>query len=254
VVLRDLREVASLRARLVTSGRLAAVGQLAAGLAHEINNPVAYVSSNLRQLLGIWSDVAKEGRAGALPEAMREELDEGLGLITESLDGVARVAAIVSGVRAFSHAGTGTSEPTDVNEAVRSALRIAGPQIPPGATVETVLADLPPVRGNAQQLQQVFLNLVVNAVQAIGPQGSVRLVTGRDGADVHVRVEDDGCGMAADVQERIFDPFFTTKPVGQGTGLGLSISYQIVRDHGGDLSVESAPGRGACFRVRLPAA
>ena len=158
------------------------------------------------------------------------------------------------GVRAFSHAGAGVFEPTDLNEAVRSALRIAGPQIPRDATVETVFADLPPVRANPQQLQQVVLNLVVNAAQAIGPGGSIRVVTERHGRGVQVRVEDDGCGMPREVQERIFDPFFTTKPVGQGTGLGLSISYQILQEHGGEVAVDSAPGRGTRFRVRLPAA
>jgi signal transduction histidine kinase len=105
-----------------------------------------------------------------------------------------------------------------------------------------------------QELQQVFLNLVLNALQALGESGTIRIFTGKQGEFVFARVEDDGCGMEAEIRERIFDPFFTTKPVGEGTGLGLGIAYGIIRNHGGDISVESEPGRGSRFCVQLPVA
>jgi PAS domain S-box-containing protein len=249
LVARDLREVVSLRRRLVVSDRLAAVGQLAAGIAHEINNPIAFVRSNLGGL----AELLESLRSKPSREELGERLDEGRDLVCESLDGVDRVASIVRDVKGFAHAGEGGEQTVELGPLLDSVLRVAAPQLPAGCIVERDYGAAPPVRGEPQELKQVFLNLLINASQAIGPGDRIRLETRCEGGAAVVYVDDEGCGMTPEVLERIFDPFFTTKPVGEGTGLGLSISYQIVRSHGGEISVESAPGRGARFRVELPA-
>ena len=252
LIVRDLREVVALRHRLVTSGRLAAVGQLAAGIAHEINNPIAYVRSNLGVLREHWQALEKELADDAGPHA-RELLDEGHDVIAECLEGVDRAAAIVRDVKGFSHAGEGQRQTVDLAPLLDRVLRIAEPQLRGRvAHVERDYAPTPPVPCAPQELQQVFLNLVLNAAQAVRPEGSIAVRTGVEGDSAVIVVEDDGCGISPDVMGRIFDPFFTTKPVGEGTGLGLAISYQIVRNHGGEIRVSSEPGVGTRFQVRLP--
>lgn len=254
LVVHDLREVTALRDRLVTSGRLAAVGELAAGVAHEINNPIAYVRTNLGLLRSHWQRLTKEvedrrGSGGELDEA----LDEGDDLIGECVEGIDRAAAIVRDVKAFSHAGSRERVSTDLAPLLERVLRVAAPQLRGRARVQLELdPGLPPVRCAPQELQQVFLNLILNAGHAVGAAGRIRIESYRDRDDAVVVVADDGDGIAPEDLDRIFDPFFTTKPVGEGTGLGLAISYQIVRNHGGEIRVESAPGEGTAFRVRLP--
>jgi PAS domain S-box-containing protein len=251
LVARDLREITSLRSRLITSGRLAAVGQLAAGIAHEINNPIAYVSANLGSLRALLAGIA-DGKPDAA--TLRETLREGQELVDESLDGVERVAVIVRDVKSFSHAGGGPREVVELNPLLDAVLRVAAPQLRYGGMIERRYAEIPPVLGDSQELKQVFLNLVLNASQALAEQQAIRIVTMHEGDRVVVCVEDEGCGIPPALLGQIFDPFFTTKVVGEGTGLGLSIAYQIVRKHGGELTVDSAPGQGTRCRVELPAA
>ncbi|MDH3213777.1 MAG: ATP-binding protein [Myxococcales bacterium] len=252
VVARDLREVVALRNRLLLSGRLAAVGELAAGIAHEINNPLAYVRANLGLLRQHWEALGgKLEKTNGSAEAT-ELVGEGEEMIDESLEGVERAVAIVRDVRGLAHGGRGPWEPADLNALIDGVLRMAAPQLRDHVRLEKRYMPGAQVFCAPQELQQVFLNLVLNAGQAVGRSGTIRIVTEREPAAVVVRVEDDGCGIPPDVISRIFDPFFTTKPVGQGTGLGLGIAYEIVRRHGGEIAVESEPGRGACFRVRLP--
>jgi two-component system NtrC family sensor kinase len=184
---------------------------------------------------------------------LREEMGEGRELVIESLDGVNRVAAIVRDVKGFSHAGNSALEVVELGPLLDSVLRVAGPELR-RARVECTHHEVPPLRCAPQELKQVFLNLVVNAAQAVDEGGSIRLRSQCEGGRVVVTVEDDGCGISCEVLERVFDPFFTTKPVGEGTGLGLSISYEIVRRHGGEMSVGSTPGRGTSVRVELPVA
>jgi signal transduction histidine kinase len=251
VVVRDLREIEELRRHMLIQARLAAVGELAAGLAHEINNPLAFVRSNLAQLERHWKALADPG---ALPPEEREAIaEEGRELIEESLVGVDRAAETVRGVRHFTHAGPSAREAADLNELLEDAISILRPRLhPPDLVIELHGGAIPPVRCAPQELRQVFLNLLVNALDAVGERGRVVVATRREGDAVVTEVSDDGCGMSPETLERIFDPFFTTKRVGEGTGLGLAIAWHIVRRHGGRIDVESSPGSGTRFRVRLP--
>jgi signal transduction histidine kinase len=253
LVVRDLRELVELRNHLVTSGRLAAVGELAAGIAHEINNPIAFVRANLSQLQHDWRDIAKrlpEGEARA--DDGVDLVAEGEELLEECIDGVERTVRIVQDVKGFARAGSDDHEPVDLNDLLARMLRVAQPQIPYDVRVESRYGEIPKVMGAEPHLQQVFLNLVLNAYQAIEGGGKVLVETRVEDGAVLVAVSDDGAGIdPADIQ-RIFDPFFTTKPVGEGTGLGLAISFQIVQSHDGKISVTSEPGVGTTFQVRLP--
>lgn len=246
-------ERTTLQDRLRQSQKMEAVGQLAAGLAHEINNPMSYVRSNLHVLREDW-DAFRSKLDG--PDE-RQRLEDFQELIDESLEGVDRTIAIVKDVREFSHFGgvSGASnERIDLGELTDGAMRVASTRAKPGVYFERSYEDVPRVPCNANQLRQVLVNLIVNAVQAVGDEGRIRLVTGCDGGVAFVRVEDDGPGMSDDTRERLFDPFFTTKPVGDGTGLGLYVSYEIVKNHGGEIVVQSELEMGTHFEVRLPLA
>ena len=249
VVVRDLTELVDLRRRLVTSGRLAAVGELAAGIAHEINNPIAYVGSNLATLREYWLELSKLADPDA--QGLGPLVADGEALVEECLEGVRRVELIVRDVKGFSHAGGDTRALADPNALLDSALRVVRPQLG-GTVVETDFGDVPLVRVSGRRIQQVVLNLLVNAAHAVERAGTVRLSTRATEEGVEILVEDDGCGMDAAVLERVFDPFFTTKRVDEGTGLGLAICYQIVRDHDGEISLDSRPGAGTRARVLLP--
>ena len=253
LVVRNLTEVVSLRNRLVTSGRLAAVGELAASIAHEVNNPLAFIRTNLSLLASHWktlADAAEPAPGSPLQEIVREGED----LIEESMEGVERTASFVRDVKGFSHAGGEAEELEDLNELLRGVIRFAGVQNRKGGRIETELGELPVVRCARQELKQVFLNLLINAIQAIDEGGRIVLRTRTEQGRAVVCVEDDGHGIAPEHLDRIYDPFFTTKPEGEGTGLGLAISSEIVRRHHGSLEVDSRPGAGTCFRVCLPAA
>jgi signal transduction histidine kinase len=252
VVVRDLREVADLRHRLVTSARLAAVGELAAGIAHEINNPMAFVRSNLSQLEERWKEVRAELDRAGRATALRETLGDVDELLSDSLEGVDRAVEIVRGVRNFAHPGRDGRELVDIHRLLEDALRLISPQLRGRAEVERRFGSLAEVPGVPQQLRQVFVNLLLNASQAISPGGHIWLETRVESNRAVVVVADNGPGIPPEIIDRIFDPFFTTKPVGEGTGLGLGIAYQIVRSHGGAIHVDSTPGRGARFRVELP--
>jgi len=253
LVVRDLAEITSLRHGLLLSGRLAAVGELAAGIAHEINNPLAFAKANLALLREHWKSLADSVRQPDDSASATALLAEGEELIDESLEGVDRAAAIVRDVRGLAHAGSRRRELTDLNALLDGVLRMAAPQLRRHTTVQKTWGDLPPITCVPQEIQQVFLNVVLNAGQAIGTTGNIRLVSRVESDHVVVDVEDDGDGIAPEIIEKIFDPFFTTKPVGEGTGLGLSIAYGIVCNHGGEITVTSEVGRRTRFSVRLPA-
>jgi signal transduction histidine kinase len=244
-------ERAALEERLRQVQKLEAIAQLAAGLAHEINNPMAYVRTNLNVLRSDWDELRKELEAQG-DGARADRLAECDDLLAESAEGVDRTIAIVRDVRDLAHGAHAPSEPLDFDDVVDEALRVASAQAPPGVRFERVRGELPPLSGSAGRLRQVVLNLVVNAIHAVGAQGVVRVETAQRGRQALLRVEDDGPGIEPHVRARLFEPFFTTKPVGQGTGLGLYVSYEIVRAHGGEIRVDSEPGRGSRFEVRLP--
>ncbi len=253
LVVRDLREVVSLRNRLITSDRLAAVGELAAGIAHEVNNPLAFIRTNLTLLESHWKTLA-----GAVDAARRPGLDEivreGEELIEESLEGVERTASFVRDVKGLARAGSPLHELEEVNRLIASVIRVAEAQNHKNGQIVTDFGDLPLVRCSGQELKQVFLNLLINALQAIDEGGRVEVATRSEGKTVVVSISDDGHGIAPETVDRIYDPFFTTKQEGEGTGLGLAISAEIVSRHRGMIDVESSPGNGTRFDVWLPAA
>jgi PAS domain S-box-containing protein len=243
---RDVTSRKQMEARLAQSERLAALGTLLAGIAHEVNNPLSYT------LLGIEQGLAALDQA-ATPSGETAKLREAL---ESAHHGATRVAAIVGQIRASSRSDVEERGPVELRRVLEAALRVAQNEIHHRARLVTQLADVPALMGSAQRLEQVFLNLLVNAVQAL-PDGraenEIRVSLARAATgEVIVEVADNGPGIAEDVRSRIFDPFFTTKPVGIGLGLGLSICHGIVSAHGGTIAVESAPGRGTTFRVALP--
>ena len=261
-----LRELESAQSKLVEQEKMACIGQLAAGVAHELNNPIGFVHSNLGTLVRYFEKIramvdAYEQRVADGDEeldAIKRQhkfdfvLEDLPALIEESLEGTERMRKIVSDLKVFSHPDEHSAKYADLNEGLQSTLNIVHNEIKYKAKVTTELGDIPPVLCMAGQINQVFMNLLVNAGQAVVERGEIRLATCRDGDVVVITVSDTGCGIPADALPRIFDPFFTTKDVGQGTGLGLSISYDIVRKHGGTLSVETEEGQGTCFTIRLP--
>jgi len=248
-------ERTALQDRLRQSQKMEAVGQLAAGLAHEINNPMSYVRSNLNLLLDEWRQIASKLLPGDADPRPRNALRECEELVEEALEGVERTIAIVRDVREFSHFGGGgeqTWSEESLDELLEGALRVAQPQSSPDVRFERAYGQTPRIRCSPNQMRQVFVNLIVNAVQAVGGAGRIVLATGVAGDEVFVRVEDDGPGMNEETRRRLFDPFFTTKEVGEGTGLGLYVSYEIVKGHGGRIVVRSRPGEGSVFVVGLP--
>lgn len=263
----DLRQQLRLAQRqLLQAEKMAAIGQLAAGVAHEINNPIGYVFSNINTLAGYVNDLlrlirAYEAAAPRSPElvALQREIDieflteDILALIAESQDGIDRVKQIVRALKDFSRVDDDSDfRRVDLHACIDGALQVAANEIKYKATVVKDYAELPEVECLPSQIGQVLMNLLVNAAQAIEGQGQITVRTERLGDGVQVSVSDTGTGIAPQFLERIFEPFFTTKPVGKGTGLGLSISYSILRKHHGWIRAESVLGQGTTFRFWLP--
>jgi two-component system, NtrC family, sensor kinase len=250
----------SAQQQLLQSEKMASIGQLAAGVAHEINNPVGYVYSNVGTLQGYVDELLAVVRhlrgkgEGPEPTCDIDFLEEDIPqLVGETREGLDRVKKIVQDLKDFSRVDRSEAwEEANLVKGLESTLNIVQNEIKYKAAVVKELAPLPEVRCLPSQLNQVFMNLLVNAAQAIADKGTITLRSGCDATHVWIEVADDGCGMPPEVQARIFEPFFTTKPVGKGTGLGLSVSYSIVQKHHGRIELRSAPGRGTAFRVVLP--
>jgi two-component system, NtrC family, sensor kinase len=253
-------QLQSAQQQLMQSEKMASIGQLAAGVAHEINNPVGYVYSNLGTLAGYVDELLRVVRhlsgkgSGPAPSCDIDFLEEDIpALVSETREGLDRVKKIVQDLKDFSRVDKSDDwEPANLVKGLESTLNIVANEIKYKAAVVKELVPLPEVPCLLTQLNQVFMNLLVNAAQAIQNKGTITLRSGFDDKNVWIEVADDGCGMSADVQARIFEPFYTTKPVGKGTGLGLSVSYSIVQKHQGNIELVSAPGQGTSFRVVLP--
>ncbi|RFF49415.1 ATP-binding protein [Xanthomonas campestris] len=259
--------------KLLQSEKMASIGQLAAGVAHEINNPIGYVHSNLgslqEYLRSLFTLIEAYERALQAPDpkALIPEIDEIRNradidfisrdlpqLMAESREGIERVTRIVRDLKDFSYSDRSESwKMVDLHAGLESTINIIWNELKYKVTLERNYAELPLVECLPSELNQVYMNLLLNAGQAIVERGTIIVTTGRDEAEnVWIQFQDSGAGIAPDLLQRIFDPFFTTKPVGSGTGLGLSISYGIINKHHGRIDVESVPGQGASFRIVLP--
>jgi signal transduction histidine kinase len=257
---------------------LESLGRLAAGLAHEINSPIQFVGDNARFLEDAYAELirvvevyrglldtsnpigwnerqerVREAEAGIDFDYLQKEIPSA---VEQTMEGIHRVSTIVRAMKAFSHPGHKEQVPADLNEAVEATVTVTRHQVSDVADLHLELADLPPVRCNIADLNQVFLNLIVNAADAIeetGRRGVITVATALDGGDVVVRISDTGGGIPDDLRPKIFDPFFTTKDVGRGSGQGLPLSRGVVQEgHGGSLTVESVVGEGTTFAVRIP--
>jgi signal transduction histidine kinase len=265
--------------QLIQSEKMASLGQMVAGVAHEINTPLGYVKNNIEMMEMFFdsnqalvsasnaladtllaphsTEQELQERLAALAELRQQpsgEADDMLKLFADTRFGVDQIGEIVQNLKDFSRLDRATADDVDLNECLDSAVLLARNVLKNRVEVVRQYGVLPRISCMPSQLNQVFLNMLSNAAQAIEGPGKILLKTETEEDWLKITVQDTGKGIPADVLPRIFDPFFTTKPVGQGTGLGLSISYQIVQQHGGDIRVTSQPGKGTRFTVRLPLA
>ncbi len=285
VVAQDITERKRTETELLAARRMAVLGTLAAGVAHEINTPIQFVGDSIRFLRDSALDLLTlierfqtirrailEGQAPDLALAEAEEAEEQADLpyirdkmpaaFDRSIDGLNRVAAIVRSLKEFAHPSDEEMAPVDLNHAIESTLTIAANEYRYVADLETDFGDLPPVVCHLGEISQVVLNVIVNAAHAIGSvtrdgerKGVIRVRTRHEGETVLVAISDTGGGIPEDIRSRIFDPFFTTKDVGKGTGQGLAISWSTVKEkHGGELTFETKVGEGTTFFIRLPIA
>ena len=271
-------------AMLIQSEKMSSLGVLAAGVAHEINNPISFVHGNLdtirkysasiKKLLQKYSSLEESVLQGKNPElqsALSEIrdfrarhkidfiLDDIVSLADESLEGTRRVGDIVKELRGFSHVDDSAPQPTDVNAAIEKALNMIGGKLNPKIEIVKSYGELPPVTCYPQKLGQVFINILMNAAQAVAGDGVIHIDTRQlmpasegEPSRMEIRITDNGHGIPGREIPKVFDPFFTTKPVGEGTGLGLSISYDIVKSHGGEMVIDSTENEGTTVRVVLP--
>jgi len=274
---RNLRMLQEAQRHLIQSEKMVSLGQLSAGIAHEIKNPLGFVMSNLgtlaeyvgvfKRLLKAYETLAGAAQAGDAAtaretlkrvEEMRceedlpyivEEVDH---LLSESCEGTRRIMEIVQALKNFVTPDRSEMKMADINERVEEALKIVGNELKYKCRVHKRLGKLPPIRCYPNRLNQVFINLLVNAAQAIPEQGEIRIQTEATDTHVVIRVSDTGQGIPEEIQGRIFEPFFTTKEPGQGTGLGLAISYGIVQAHRGSIEVRSKEGEGTEFIIQIP--
>jgi signal transduction histidine kinase len=268
--------------QMIQSEKMASIGQLAAGVAHEINNPTGYVSSNLKtlsdylkeigQLIGKYQSFIESlshGKSNGVVDndavetiqnikSFEEDIDIGFlledidDLIGDCREGTDRIKKIVLDLKDFAHPGEDKLQQMDINRGLESTLNVVYNELKYKATLHKNFGDIPMVNAYPQQLNQVFMNILVNAAQAIEKKGDIHIVTQKKDDSVEIEISDTGCGIDPENLSRIFDPFFTTKDVGKGTGLGMNIAYNIVKKHDGTIDVRSEPGKGTTFTIRIP--
>jgi len=276
----DLEKMQQTQSQVIHTTKLASLGQMIAGVAHEMNTPIGFVKSNVevvrelltehRQLVGkcmqgldmmLSADWSKPQMIDALRRTMGkvraalatdERLSDADDLLKDSYDGLVQIANLVKNLKGFARVDRDGMDLLDLNECVESALMIAAHQLRDRIEVIKNLGALPKIHGVASQINQVLLNLITNAGQAMNDGGTLTLMSRRAGNQVEIEVTDTGMGISDDVMPKIFDPFFTTKPVGEGTGLGLSIVHKIVQSHGGSIKVRTAPKKGSTFTISFP--
>ncbi len=277
----DITEKLAMERELLQAQKLASIGQLAAGVAHEINNPVGFVSSNLTTLDGYHDDLnrlvsryqafklsvaALEDPSGLQDvqaeavkiDSLEDEIDidfvrqDASDLLGECKQGTERIKKIVEDLKHFAHPGQDKVQDTDINRELESTLNVVHNELKYKATVTKTFDELPIISANPQQLNQVFVNILVNAAQAIEKSGEIRIQTQHRNGHVEIRISDTGCGIPEESLAKIFDPFFTTKEVGKGTGLGLNIAFNIIKKHQGEMLVQSRVGQGTTFIIKLP--
>ena len=280
-----LSNLKNMQSQLVQTEKMASIGQLAAGVAHEINNPTGFISSNLNVLAGYDMDIgslieqyralvsdlrsgtsasAGEGRSSIsellarIAEIEKEIdidfiLDDIMNLVGECKDGTERIKKIVLALKDFAHPGEDKMCVADINKGIESTLNVVWNELKYKAVVTKNYGDLPLVECYSQQLNQVFMNILVNAAQAIEKQGEIRISTQKIDGSVEIKISDTGAGIPEENLSKIFDPFFTTKEVGKGTGLGMNVAYNIIKKHNGTIDVDSAVGKGTTFTIRIPA-
>ncbi|MBV1888632.1 MAG: PAS domain S-box protein [Proteobacteria bacterium] len=281
LVIRDVSERAALEEQLNQAQKLEAIGQLSAGIAHEINTPIQYINDNMCAISDYLVDIElmSAGYQKLLKEleqqnllgkqvAMLRNLEQQCDLefiqqdtpkaMRQSLQGIQRVSEIVKAMKNFSHSGTGQVSMLDINESIESTLTVARNEYKYVADIELELGELPLVECHAGELNQVFLNLIVNAAHAIeekgGSRGTIRITTSVPEAGyIEVCITDNGCGIPEAVRQKVYDPFFTTKEVGKGTGQGLNLAFQTIeRQHKGRIYLDSKEGEGTQFRIKIP--
>lgn len=264
------RELEASHAQILQGEKMASIGQLAAGVAHEINNPTGFVLSNLHTLekyvsrltdfINDQSKAIESPTDGSIQELAEKKKTMKIDfihndikdLISESIEGTDRIKKIVQNLKSFARIDESDLMMADINECIESTLNIVWNELKYKSEVFKDYGTLPLIDCYPQQLNQVFMNLLINASQSIEKQGEIRIKTWNGDGMIHVSISDTGAGIPEDKMSRIFDPFFTTKPVGEGTGLGLSISYDIIKKHNGEIKVESEVGKGTTFNVTIP--
>ncbi len=264
-------ELKTTQSTILQREKMASIGQLAAGIAHEINNPVGFISSNLSTLgrymerftdfIKAQTEAVKLVKDPDIIDSLEKKrkklkldyiLEDVEQLIEESLEGTERVKRIVQNLKSFSRVDEADYKPADINECLESTLNIVWNELKYKATVHKEFNKLPLSKCYPQQLNQVFVNLLVNAAHAIDKHGEINIRTWTDNNFIKISISDTGCGIPKDKITRIFEPFFTTKDVGKGTGLGLSISYEIIKKHNGNITIDSEVGKGTTFTITIP--